>query len=418
MDRVGGDLVLADPTGFPSVALVRHPDLIRSLLIERVGAFVKSRAFRQVALLVGDGLLTSEPPRHTRQRRLILPAFHHSRLRAYAETMVRLSVDAADGWTPGRAFEAGAAMNRLALEIAAETLFGTSVATDRVGHALEELMEAFDRTQFPGADRLAWLPIRANRLLKRSRATIDDVVYGFIAERRAAPVAAGASRVSADRGDLLDLLLAAQDEETGTGMTDEEVRDEAVTILLAGHETTANALTWTWALLAEHPDVEARLHAEVDALGHAPTFEDLGALPYTRGVFAEALRLRPPAWAVGREAAQDTDLGGVPIAKGVTILFAPLHLHRDPRFWSEPERFDPDRHRPEAKSSRHKFSYLPFSAGRRGCIGEQFAWVEGTLVLATLAQRWRLRLAGPVPETHGSVTLRPAGPVRLIPEAR
>ena len=192
----------------------------------------------------------------------------------------------------------------------------------------------------------------------------------------------------------------------------------AMTLLLAGHETTAVALAWTFALLAQNPDAEAALFAEVDALAGPPGFDDLARLPVTRQVFAESMRLRPPAWAVGREAARDTDLCGMPVRRGTTILFAPYFLPRDPRFWARPRLFDPDRFSAAGKADRHKFAYVPFSAGRRGCIGEQFAWTEGVLVLAALARRWRLRLAGPVPDAHGSVTLRPKGPLRMVAETR
>ena len=202
-------------------------------------------------------------------------------------------------------------------------------------------------------------------------------------------------------------------------MTDRQVRDEAMTLLLAGHETTASALSWTWMLLAQHPEARQRLFDEVDEAlgGRLPAFDDLRALPYARAVLAESMRLYPPAWAVGREAARDVSLApGVDIKKGETVLFAPLYLHRDPRFWDEPEAFQPERFL--GKSERHKFAYVPFSAGRRGCIGEQFAWAEGVLVLATVARRWRLDLAGPAPGMFGSVTLRPATPLQMTAHRR
>ena len=412
LDAVGGDLVVAEARPLPPLALVRHPDLIRELLVDRNDDVTKARGLRLAQTVLGHGLLTSEPPRHTRQRRLVLPAFHHGRLQGYGRTMVRLTRAEADRWTEGDPFDAAEAMNRLALAIAGETLFGADVLSDagRVSRAVRDAMGAFDSAQYPLADRLAWLPTRANRASKRARATLDDLVYGLIDDRRRAP--------AAEHADLLGMLLDARDEDTGGAMTDEEVRDEVMTLLLAGHETTAVALAWTWALLAQNPEAEACLHNEVDALAAPPTFDDLGRLSYTRAVFAESMRLYPPAWTVGREAARDTSLGGRALPRGTTILFAPLHLHRDPRFWDDPDAFRPERFAPEARAGRHKFAYLPFSAGRRGCIGEQFAWVEGTLVLATLAQRWRLRLAGPVPDAHGSVTLRPAGPVPMVAEGR
>ena len=411
MDAAGGDAVTAGRGG-ASVILLRHPDLVRAVLIDNNADVTKARGIRLLSFIVGDGLLSSEVPRHTRQRRLVLPAFHHGRLRAYGGVMVRLADEHAGLWREGDAFDVAAAMNRLTLAIAGETLFGADMGAEaeRIGRAIEMAMGSFDRSQFPFADKLMSLPLPATIRARRARAEIDEVVYGLLRQRR--------NDDAGEHDDLLQMLLDARDEDTGEGMTDEEIRDEAVTLLLAGHETTANALAWTWALLAEHPDVESRLHAEVDALDREPTFEDLRALPYTRQVFAESMRLRPPAWAVGRQAAHDFSLAGLPVAKRTTILFAPYFLHRDPRFWDRPDVFDPDRFAPEAKSDRHKFAYVPFSAGRRGCIGEPFAWAEGVLVLATVARRWRLRLAAKVPEPHGSVTLRPSGPLLMTPLAR
>lgn len=404
LDAVGGDLVEARAGRLPPLVLVRHPNLIRQVLVDHNEAVTKARGLRLAQTILGHGLLTSEPPVHTRQRRLILPAFHHQRLRRYGAVMVEAARTEADRWRPGAAFDLGEAMNRLALVVAGRTLFSTDIlsSADRVSRAVRDAMSAFDQAQYPFAEKLTWAPLPANLRSKRARAVLDDVVYGLIAERRRAP---------ASGDDLLGMLLDAQDEETGTGMTDEEVRDEAMTLLLAGHETTAAALTWTWSLLADHPEAEAALHAEADALGGPPTFDDLSRLGATRRVFAEAMRLRPPAWAIGRQAARAFRLGGYEVQRGTTLLFGPLYVHRDPRFWPDPEAFRPDRFRTEARAGRHKFAYLPFSAGRRGCIGEQFAWAEGTLLLATIAQRWRLERVGPPPRPHGSVTLRTATPL-------
>lgn len=412
LDAVGGDAVVAGGRIGPGLILLRHPDLVRAVLVERNDDVTKARGLRLASQILGRGLLTSEVPVHTRQRRLVLPAFHHQKLRGYARTMVALSEAEADRWTPGVPFDIAAATNRLALAIAGRTLFGADVlgATDEVQVALAEMLVGFDRSQFPLADKVAWIPRPATVRTARARATLDRLVYGLIAERRASG--------TDGHDDLLSMLLDARDEDTGEAMTDLEVRDEAMTLLLAGHETTAVALAWTFALLAENPDAESRLHAEVDALDGPPSFESLPRLGYARQVFSESMRLRPPAWAVGREAARDTDLGGVPVRRGTTILFAPLFIHRDARFWEDAERFSPERFAPDARSDRHKFAYVPFSAGRRGCIGEQFAWTEGVLVLATLAQRWRLRLAGPVPAPHGTVTLRPKGPLQMTAEVR
>ena len=412
LDAVGGDAVSARPPVGPGVVLLRHPELVRAVLVERNADVTKARGLRLARQILGDGLLTAEVPTHTRQRRLVLPAFHHQKLRGYARTMVAEADAEADRWTPGVPFDVAAATNRLALAIAGRTLFGADVLehSDAVSRALAATLAGFDRSQFPLADKLAWIPRPATIRTARAKTVLDRLVYGLIAERRVAG--------TEGHDDLLSMLLDARDEDTGEAMTDLEVRDEALTLLLAGHETTAVALAWTFALLADNPDAEARLHAELDALDGPLGFDSLPHLAYTRQVFAESMRLRPPAWAVGREAARDTDLCGMPVPKGTTILFAPLFLHRDARFWDDPEAFDPARFAPEARKAQHKFAYVPFSAGRRGCIGEQFAWTEGVLVLAAIARRWSLRAAGPIPAPHGSVTLRPSGPLRMTAHAR
>jgi cytochrome P450 len=421
MDAVGGDAVAAG-RGPAGVLWLRHPDLVRALLVENNADVTKARGMRILSLLVGDGLLASEVPKHTRQRRLVLPAFHHRRLRAYGEVMVAQSRRTAGLWREGEAVDVGEAMNRLALAIAGETLFGSGMERDaaRIGHALEESMAAFDKAQFPYADKLMALPLPNVLRGRRARALVDDVVYGVIAHRKAVAAQASGDGAADPPEDLLQMLLDAQDEDTGAGMTDEEVRDEAVTLLMAGHETTANALAWTWALLAEHPEAEAALHDEVDALGRDPHFGDLrDGLPVTRAVLSESMRLRPPAWIFSREASADFALAGeIPVRRGTMILVAPYFLHRDARFWDEPLAFRPERFAPEARSDRHKFAYLPFSAGRRGCIGEPFAWAEGILALATIARRWRLEPLGPAPRPHGSVTLRPASPLQMTPIPR
>ena len=403
----GADVVRAGRDGRGLVWL-RHPDLVRAVLIDENGGVTKARGLRLAQSVLGLGLLTLEEPDHAPRRRLVLPAFHHQRLRAYGRVMVGQTLAEAETWAPGVPFDLAASMGRIALAIASQTLFGADVDRPRITAAVAQAQRAFDGAQHPLGEVFARLPVPNTIRTRRARAAIDAEVYRVIAERRTAD----------DDGSLLALLLAARDEDSGAGLTDAEVRDEAVTLLLAGHETTAVALSWTWPLVAAHPEVEARLWAEVDALDGPPGFDDVRRLPYTRQVFAEAMRLYPPAWVIGRQAARDLDLDGVPIARGSTVLLPPLWLHRDPRFWSDPERFDPDRWAPERKAARHKFAYLPFSAGRRGCIGEQFAWTEGVLILAALAQHWRLRPAGPLPPPVGSVTLRPSGPIPVRAERR
>src|SRR5688572_22954145 len=259
LDRAGGDAVVARP-GPARLVYVRHPDLIRQVLVDRNDAFTKARGLRLAKHLLGEGLLTSEPPFHERQRRLILPAFHNHRLRAYAATMAALTELETDRWSGESTIDVGRAMGRLTLAIAGRTLFGADVASDSdaVGAALAVALRTFDQTQFPGTGLLAYVPVPRTVRFRRARATLDEIIFRFIRERRTA-IAAGAG------DDLLGMLLTARDED-GSAMSDRQVRDEAITLLIAGHETTANALTWAFALIGAHPDAEARLHEELDAV--------------------------------------------------------------------------------------------------------------------------------------------------------
>jgi cytochrome P450 len=308
-------------------------------------------------------------------------------------------------------------MTRLTLAIVGKTLFDADVGSDAddVGEALTEVMELFGYLMLPYAELIEKLPLPARYRFQRARARLDAVIYRIIEERR---------RGGVDRGDLLSMLLLAQDEEgDGEGMSDEQVRDEAMTIFLAGHETTANALVWTFYLLSLNGEVESKLHAELDAVledGRLPSMEDLARLPYTEMVFAEALRLYPPAWATGRLAIKDYEIGGYHIAKGALVLVSQFVMHRDARYFPDPERFDPERWTPQAKQQRPAFSYFPFGGGPRRCIGEGFARMEGVLLVATLARRWRMSLApGHKVELKPRITLRPgkAG-VRMILKER
>ncbi len=405
--------IVAVGLGTRRLYLAQHPDLVRDLLITHNDAFIKARALQLTQFILGHGLLTSEGAFHERQRKLVLPAFHHRRIAAYAEVMVEETRRMQDAWRPGEPLLIDRAMNHLALKIVARALFGASVEdeVERVSGALDAFMDMFKRTSNPFAEWLTHLPLPGTLRMKRARRVLDEIVYGMIRSRRAD---------TADRGDLTSMLLAAREDGTNAFMDDQQVRDEVMTIFLAGHETTANALTWTWSLLAQHPEAEAALHAEVDRVlgGRPATMDDAPALVYTRQVFAEAMRLYPPAWAVSREAVREVTLGGVRIPAGATVLASQYLLHRDPRFWDAPEAFRPERFAPEAERPS-KFVYFPFSVGRRGCIGEQFAWTEGVLVLATLAQRWRLALVEPGPPPYfPSITLRPARAIAMRPLER
>jgi cytochrome P450 len=334
------------------------------------------------------------------------PAFHRERIAAYAGTMVRYADRRQQQWRDGDTLDVAAEMAAVTLAIAGSTLFDTDVEQDarEIGDALNAALASFNLAMLPFGDRLSRLPIPPARRFHAARARLDAIIYRLIAERR---------RAAADRRDLLSMLVAVRDEEDGTGMSDEQIRDEVVTLILAGHETTANALAWTWHLLAGHPAVEERLHGEIDAVcaGGPPTLEDVPRLVYARAVLAESMRLYPPAYVVGRRACADYDVPGTPyvLPAGTVVLVSQYLLHRDGRFWERAERFDPERWLgSDSGIARDRYAYFPFGAGPRICIGEQFAWMEGVLALATMARRWRFeRTPGHTVRLQPIVTLRP-----------
>jgi cytochrome P450 len=396
--------------------LLNHPELVRDALVTRGDHFHKGRALQRSKRLLGEGLLTSEGEYHRRQRRLAQPAFHRRRVESYGAVMVEYAARNSARWHDGETLDVAHEMMRLTLSIVGKTLFNSDVEAeaDDIGRALTEMLELFQMLLLPYSEYLERLPLPANRRFARGRAKLDAVIYRIIDERRAS---------GADTGDLLSMLLLAQDEEGATGgMSDEQLRDEALTIFLAGHETTANALAWTWYLLAQNPEAEAALHAELDAVlegARLPTVEDLPRLPYTEMVLAESMRLYPPAWVVGRLAVRDYEVGGYVAEAGTLVLLSQYVMQRDARFFPDPLRFDPARFTPEAKETRPQYAYFPFGGGARRCIGEGFAWMEGTLLVAAIARRWRMRLVPdqevvPLPR----MTLRPKHGLRMVLEER
>jgi cytochrome P450 len=398
------------------VYLVSDPELIREVLVTHHRRYLKGRGLQEAKRLLGEGLLTSEGEFHRRQRRLAQPAFHHARVDGYAGVMAAYADRAQRRWRAGDVVDMHREMTDLTLAIVGKTLFDTDVegADARlVRESLTSVLEMFDRMTSPIAPLMDLLPFPSMRRFERARDNLDAVVYRLIEERRSG---------GRDRGDLLSMLLMATDEEgDGAGMTDEQLRDEALTIFLAGHETTANALTWMWYLLSQHPEVEGRLHDELDRVlgGRLPTIEDLPSLPYTEMVMAESLRLYPPAWVMGRRTQEPHELGGYPIPEGGTLLMSQYLMHHDPRWYPDPYRFDPERWTPEAQATRPKFAYFPFGGGPRLCIGESFAWMEGRLILATITQRWRARfIPGQVLRLQPRITLRPARGMLMQLEAR
>ena len=392
----------------------RHPDQVRDVLVNRQASFMKGLALQRTKVVLGEGLLTSEGELHKRQRRLAQPAFHRDRIQRYGETMVQKAAHARERWRDGEEIDVAHEMTRLTLAVVAQTLFDADVESeaDEIGAALTELISMFPLLVHPLSNLIIRFPILPQvRRFRRALARLDQTIYAIIDERR---------RTKTDRGDLLSMLLLATDVEgDGGGMTDVQLRDETMTIFLAGHETTANALAWTWYQLARNEAVERELHHELDAVlgGRMPTPADYPRLPYTEMVLAESMRLYPPAWGVGRLALEDERVGEWDVPARGLVLVSQAVTHRDPRFWPDPERFDPLRFTPEAKAARPKMAYFPFGAGPRICIGEGFAWMEGVLLLATLAQRWKLVRGNDV-EPQALITLRPKTAMKMRVAAR
>jgi len=398
-----------------NIVVLSHPQMVKDVLITHQRNFRKGRGLERARKLLGNGLLTSEGEDHLRQRRLIQPAFHKERIASYATTMTEYADRIQARWTDGATLDVAEEMMRLTLGVVGRTLFDADVEAQarNVGDALTSVLNSFWTTMLPFADLLEKLPIPLLRKGKAARAQLDAIIYGLIAERRKFP---------GDRGDLLSMLLLAQDEEQGgRGMTDAQVRDEAMTIFLAGHETTANALAWTWYLLSGAPEIEQQLHAEVDRVlvGRTPTVADLPRLPVVEQVITESMRLYPPAWLIGRRAIGEYRVGEYTLPPRTIVLLSPYVLHRDTRFFAEPDRFMPARWTPEFRQALTPFAYVPFGGGTRRCIGESFAWMELVLVTAAIAQRWRLHVVPGHPVVpQPLVTLRMKHGLRMTAERR
>ncbi len=432
--RYGDVCSFLTPNGFRQFQF-NHPDTIADVLVRDAAHHLRGVVLRRARGILGDGLLTSEEPLHLRQRRLAQPAFHRARIAGYGREIVRLCGEMTAGW-PSAAkageIEAHEEMVRLTLRITSRCLLGSDVI-ESVGTFVESMATFNEYLPFallPGAQYLEKLPLGPMPGMRRALAALDGLIFGMIAERRA----------RGDSGDdLLGMLMDARDEgepmpgqtpeSMSNRMSDRQVRDEALTILLAGHETTANALTFCLWLVARHPEVQARMRSAVDEVcrddegaARPPEAADYPRLGYLRQVFAESMRLYPPAWVVARTATEAyTMRTGERIPRGAHLIVSPLVVHHDPRWWPEPERFDPDRFLDENKAQRPRFSYMPFGGGARYCIGEGFAWTEGVLMLATVLQGWHLRLPDPGQETvpiTPKFTIRPSGPVPVLVERR
>jgi len=394
------------------ILFLNHPDFVQEVLVTQSGNFIRERTLRRMKILLGEGLLTSNDPVHMQHRRIVAPAFHRQRIAAYADEIVRSATAMAERWKPGQAIDIGAAMMELSLSIVARTLFASEVTDEvrAINHETHAIMRLYNLLVIlPRLESYLHWPLPGVTRFRKARAHLDSVVYGIIRERREHPD---------DRHDLLSMLLLSRDED-GNTLSDEQVRDEMLTIFLAGYETTANALTWTWYLLSQNPDAREQMHAELDKVlaGRKPILADYANLTYTQQVFSESMRLYPPAWAMGREAAVDVELGPYRIPAGSHVFFSQWIIHRSPEFFPDPLRFDPSRHTEAAKATRPRFAYFPFGGGSRQCIGESFAWMEGILAVATIAQQWKLNL---VPnqriDVQEKITLRPRYPILMTPQ--
>ncbi len=400
------------------IVFINDPEYINEILINQAPSFVRERTLQRMKILLGEGLITSDDPIHMRQRRIAAPAFHRQRIAGYAGQIVENAVAARDGWVEGAEIDIADEMMQLSLHIVAKTLFDSEVTAEvlKVRDEVNTIMGLYNfLIAFPMLEKFLHWPIPGVVQFRRARGRLDAVVAKMIASRR------GMSRdVLEGRGDLLSMLMAAVDEGDGTGMSDTQVRDEILTIFLAGYETVANALTWTWYLLSQNPEAADRMYAEVaEVLGtgeaaRQATVADYPRLKYTEMVFAESMRLYPPAWAMGRRSTKPVQLGPYRIAPGAHFFFSQYVVHRSEEYWDASEAFRPERHTAEAKAARRKFVYFPFGGGGRQCIGEGFAWMEGVFALATIAQRWKLRFVPKYPvEAQAKITLRPRWPMMM-----
>lgn len=397
------------------VFFVRHPDYIREVLITQRTSFTMSPLRAKLNAVVGEGLFTSRGELHARQRRLIQPVFRKSRIEAYAGQMAELSLRMREQWRPGSVIDITNEMMKLTMLIAAQALFDHDIGEDtqKVSRNIGTVLEFFTRLSSPFLKLSLRLPLPASLRFRKAVRELDAVIYRLIERRKSA---AGTGN------DLLSLLMQAKDDETNVQMTEKQLRDEILTLLIAGHETTANVLAWTFYLLAQRPDADQRLHDEARAVlgGRAAfTAADIDRLVYARMATQEGLRLYPPGWFIGRQAQTDVKLGGYTVPKGAVVMMSQYVMHRDARFFEEPERFKPERWEGDFLERLPRGAYFPFSAGDRHCIGEGFAWQEALLILATLVERWRFEL---VPGQHirprPSVTLRPDGPIKMIVHPR
>ncbi len=401
---------------------LNHPELIEDLLIKDAGKHHRGIVMQRAKVVLGEGLLTSEEPLHMRQRRLAQPAFLRQRIASYGEVIGQNAVAISQGWTSGAVRDLHEDMLELALRIVGRCLFDLDVQSQeevkKVSAAVDAFMGFLPLAILPFSEQIQRLPLPAMKRIRKGQADLDSMIYGMIRERRQSP---------GDRGDLLSMLMEAVDTEDSTGrMSDRQVHDECLTIMLAGHETTANALSFALWLQAKHPEVQERVHEEARRIlgDRAPTSEDYGRLPYATQVFSEAMRLYPPVWVTARTCIQPYEISGYNIPVGAVLIASQFVVHRDARFYADPLRFNPERFagdKREGARARPRFSFFPFGAGNRQCIGEGLAWMEGVLSLATIARNWRISPPRGAPEeiaVNPAISLRPKHGVKVLVERR
>ena len=378
------------------IVLLNHPDLIKEVLTTQHNNFIKGRPLEMAKELLGEGLLTSEGEFHKHQSRLIQPAFHRNMIESYIPAIIACVERQMNGWEEGMNLDMKDEMTKISMAIAGRTLLNADIEKEapEINQALETATSLFGRISLPLSEWLLKLPLPGTLRFKRAKARLDDIVSKMIGECR---------RDKGDKGDLASLLLEG-------GMSDQQVLDEAITLFLTAFDTTSTALTWTWYLLSQNPEAEAELHEELDRVlnGRLPTTEDIAQLKYTRMVFGESMRIYPPSYVIPRQALEDFPIDKYIIPRGTIILMSPYLIHHDSRFHPEPEKFNPHAWDKRSHGLNSKYEYFPFSRGPRSCIGEPFAWMQATLVLASIAQFWRIKLVPDHPvELLPLINLRP-----------
>ncbi len=403
--RAHGDVVRIRFGPFP-VYLLNSPDAIRQALVGQARKMEKGISFGRVSRLIGNGLVMSSGEHHRRQRRLMQPAFHRSEISRYMETMRDVAVPRIEAWPDGGTVALDREMRSITLTVLTRTLFSSDIGSETIDE-IERLLRVLLTELLPegivaNIPALSWVPTRSNRRFAEASKRLDVMLTSIIDGYRAA---------GAGQGDLMSILMSASDDETGTGMTSKQLRDEATTLVIAGSETTGNTLAWACYLLAQHPEIQERLHEEalLALSGGDFGYELLDRLPFTRAVVTETLRLYSPVWVLPRQAAADVDLGGYQLPAKSRMLFSPYALNRDARLHRDPDRFDPDRWATDYSRTQVRASFFPFGQGNRNCIGEGFAWAESMILLSAIAARWKLRLAdGAAVSTVVSSTLVPS----------